>query len=189
MLRSGRFLFRTGPVAVELLVAAAGCDRGPTEAEPSGQETMSAAVMAALPAPPPPMVRGIEELLERRVSSWAEGDASAYAGIFAEDADFVNPLGGIISGRAAIEATHQFLFGGPFAGSIESAEIRRIVALTGTLAIVDLNISLSGYVGLPPGLSETTPGVVSTRARWVVQKQGNQWVILAQQLTSIFGGL
>lgn len=106
-------------------------------------------------------------------------------GDFRRSADFVNPLGGILSGREAMRQTHLFLFGGPFAGSVQTGVVRRIVSLTGSLAIVDLNVVLTRYSGLPPGLSETEPGVVATRGRWVVRRNGDRWEIPARQLTSI----
>jgi hypothetical protein len=87
--------------------------------------------------------------------------------------------------RTPRRRSHVFLFNGPFAGSVQTGQVRRIVPLTGTLAIVDLNALLTGYVALPPGLSETAPGEVAIRARMVVGKNGPRWEILAQQLTRI----
>lgn len=74
---------------------------------------------------------------------------------------------------------------GPFRGSVQSFEVRRLVALKGNLALVDLNVAVTGYAGLPPGLNETEPGVVRTRARLLMGRNGARWEILAQQLTRI----
>jgi uncharacterized protein (TIGR02246 family) len=188
MFRSGKFRLRAAPGAVLLLLASAACDDGPTSSQAYAQDPLDPPAMASMPAPTPETVRGIEDLLGAWEASWNAGDANAFAATFAEDADFVNPLGGILSGREAIRQTHLFLFGGPFAGSAQAGEVRRIVSLTGSLAIVDLNVTLTGYAGLPPGLSETEPGVVATRTRWVARRNGDRWEILAQQLTSIAPG-
>jgi hypothetical protein len=75
--------------------------------------------------------------------------------------DFVNPLGAIASGRDAM-------------------------ALTGSIAIVDLTIDLTGYEGmLPGGLVEWRPGVVRTRSRMIVQRFEGTWKIRASQLTAV----
>lgn len=181
----------TARPVLDLILAAAivGCDGSPTDSAPVVAAEVGQVVAAQVAVPPPAMQREIEALLATWENTWASMDASAYAANYALDADFVNPLGGILSGRQAIAAAHAFLFGGPFAGSVQTGQIRRLVALTGTLAIVDLDVTLTGYAGpLPPGLAETAPGVVATRARMVVGKTGSRWEILAQQLTRIAPG-
>lgn len=100
-------------------------------------------------------------------------------------AEFVNPVGGIIAGREAIQAQHAFLFSGPFAASTQASEIRRTVFLAGGVRMVDLDVVLTGYAAPPPGLRETEPGVIRTRVKWVVVKRGGGWRILAQQMTPL----
>jgi uncharacterized protein (TIGR02246 family) len=164
----------------------AGCDGSPTTAPPRHDAlAVPDAVAARMGTVPPAMERGIQELLQTWQASWASMDGNAYGANYAEDADFINPLGGILSGRQAIAAQHVFLFNGPFAGSVQAVQVRRIAPLTGTLAIVDLDVVLTGYVALPPSLGETAPGEVASRGRLVVGKAGSRWEILAQQLTRI----
>jgi hypothetical protein len=112
----------------------------------------------------------------------------AYGSHYAEDADFVNPLGGVVTGSAAIGSHPRVSLQHEWALSREAArsyQIRRMVALTGNLAIVDLNVSLSGYAFLPPGLSASPDGVVRTRGRLIVGTVHGEWKILAQQYTSL----
>jgi uncharacterized protein (TIGR02246 family) len=111
-------------------------------------------------------------------------DASAFAAVYAVDVDFVNPLGQVVSGRAAIEAAHIFLFSSLFAGSQSTWEMRRLVPLTGNLALVDLNVELAGIQAAPPGLLVSPDGVVRTRARLIVGRTGREWEIRSQQLTA-----
>lgn len=173
-------------LALLTAVAIAGCDRSPTAAAQSDDAlAVPDAVAAKMATVPLEMERAILSLLHAWEASWASMDGNAYGANYAEDADFINPLGGILSGRQAIAATHVFLFNGPFAGSVQSGQVRRIVPLTGTLAIVDLDALLTGYVALPPGLGETAPGELATRARLVVAKNGSRWEIIAQHLTRI----
>ena len=57
------------------------------------------------------------ELLGALLAAWNAGDASAYADLFVEDADYITFFGQIMAGRAAIEAGHRALFEGPLKGS------------------------------------------------------------------------
>jgi uncharacterized protein (TIGR02246 family) len=173
-------------LAVLALGFTTGCSESPVaQAAPGDGLQPSSASFSALPAPPPAAARGIHDLLARWSDSWNSMDGMAYGSHYAEDADFVNPLGGIVTGSADIGRTHVFLFNGPFRGSRSDYGIRRMVALTGNLVIVDLNVSLSGYAFLPPGLSASPDGVVRTRGRLIVGTVHGEWKILAQQYTSL----
>jgi uncharacterized protein (TIGR02246 family) len=57
------------------------------------------------------------EVLSGLVDAWNAGDATAYAGFFTEDADYVTFFGLNTPGRAAIESGHRALFEGPLRGS------------------------------------------------------------------------
>ena len=115
-------------------------------------------------------------------AAWAAKDAAAYAAPYAADIQGVSPVGSLMSGRDAFRAQHVFLFNGPFAGSTQTIEVRDIRFLTGTIAIVQQDVSLTGYAFLPPGLP-SSGGVVSTRVTWVVEKRGGNWEIVFQQMT------
>jgi uncharacterized protein (TIGR02246 family) len=173
-------------LALLTAVAIAGCDDSPTVAAPRHDALVVPDALAArMGTVPPAMERGIQELLQAWEAAWASMDGNAYGANYAEDAEFINPLGGVLSGRQVIAATHVFLFNGPFAGSVQTNQVRRIAPLTGTLAIVDVDGLLTGVVAFPPGLDETAPGEVATRGRLVVGKTGSRWEILAQQMTRI----
>ena len=58
----------------------------------------------------------IHDLLRDLTDAWNRGDATAFASVFTEDADYISWLGTRDRGRAAIEATHRFLFAGPLKG-------------------------------------------------------------------------
>jgi uncharacterized protein (TIGR02246 family) len=170
------------PLLLVLALVGAACTDAPTALPSADAAGVSEARVATNP---PGQVREIEALLSSWEAAWAAHDAAAYAAHYAEDVDFVNPLGGILSGREAIREQHEFLFSGPFRGSTNVYEIRRLVFLTGTIAIVDLNMRLTGFAFLPPGLPQFEPGLVFTRARMVVMKQRGTWEIIAQQLTPV----
>lgn len=118
-------------------------------------------------------------------AAWNAGDAGAYAALYAEDAQFINPLGVVLPNQGAIRAGHTFLFAGPFQGSTHESNVRRITFLTGTVAIVDLDVSVTGFVQLPPGLNATEPGVLRSRERLVLVKRAGEWQIVMNQITAV----
>jgi uncharacterized protein (TIGR02246 family) len=124
----------------------------------------------------------ITDIVTAVTAAWTAKDAAAYAAAYAADVQAVSPRGDLIAGRDAFRAQHVFLFGGPFAGSTQTIEVRDIQFLTGTIAIVHQDVSLTGYAFLPPGLP-SSGGVVRTRVTWVVEKRGGSWEIVFQQMT------
>ena len=124
----------------------------------------------------------IMDIVSAVTAAWSAKDAAAYAAPYAADVQAVSPRGDLLNGRDIFRSQHVFLFGGPFAGSTQTIEVRDIQFLTGTIAIVHQNVSLTGYAFLPPGLP-SSGGVVSTRVTWVVEKRGGSWEIVFQQMT------
>lgn len=170
-------------LALPIMVVLSGCrDTPPTT--PTG--TSASGAPAAAIGSGQSQVDAITRLVDEANAAWAAKDATAYAAHYADDFVFINPIGGFSTGREAFRLTHVFLFNGPFAGSTQTISVRSIRFLTGTIAIVDQDVSLTGYAFLPPnGLRATEPGVVRTSVRWVVMKRGADWEIVAQQMTPI----
>ncbi|GAA3089533.1 SgcJ/EcaC family oxidoreductase [Nonomuraea salmonea] len=73
----------------------------------------------------------ITALLTRLADAWNAGDATAYAALFTEDADYITFDGTHTEGRAAIEAAHRWLFDGPLKGSTMPAPRRAPVQAAG----------------------------------------------------------
>jgi uncharacterized protein (TIGR02246 family) len=171
-----------------LLAACDGSFAGPaTESALAPADGISAQVALV----PPGAAQGIHALLESWTAAWNAGDGVAYGNHYSADADFVNPLGSVLTGSAALGATHVFLFNpvnGPFRGSTSSYVVRRIVAPTGSLAIVDATVTLTGYAATPPGLVEWAPGIVKSRHKIVAGRVSGSWRILAQQITAMQPG-
>jgi uncharacterized protein (TIGR02246 family) len=154
-----------------------------------GDETGSVAPEATVTAVPQANMKSlhhaeneIAKLVDQATAAWTAKDAAAYAALYAGDMQFVNPVGGRITGRAAFQAQHVFLFNGPFAGSTQTIHVHDVVFLSGTRAIVLQDGALTNYAFLPPGLPSSS-GVVRTRVVWVVEKRGGRWEIVYQQMT------
>lgn len=75
------------------------------------------ATPAAAEPPATPAASTVDGLLQALTDAWNAGDATAYAELFTEDADYITVFGQNMAGRAAIEAGHRFLFEGPLKGS------------------------------------------------------------------------
>ncbi|MEU4410529.1 SgcJ/EcaC family oxidoreductase [Streptosporangium sp. NPDC023963] len=90
----------------------------------------------------------ITGLLTRLAEAWNAGDATAYAALFTEDADYIVFNGAHIEGRAAIESSHRPLFDGPLKGSTMSMPDDRIkvkpLADTAVLVISEGGTDLAG---------------------------------------------
>jgi uncharacterized protein (TIGR02246 family) len=161
-----------------LLVVSTACNDESGATGPLGErETqVTQANLGAIPTAP------ILDIVSALTAAWAAKDAAAYAAPYADDLQFINPLGAVILGRDAFRALHVSLFNGPFDGSTLTLVVRDIQFLTGTIAIVYLDTSLTGYAFLPPGLP-SSGGVQRNRATWVVEKRGGEWQIVFQQYT------
>jgi len=166
------------PLVAAVLVSSA-CSDQPTATTPIGVRPVGA---SAQPVSTSISTDPITDIVTAVTAAWTAKDASAYTAPYAEDVQVINPLGVSLTGREAFRAQHAFLFAGPFAGSTQSIAVRDIQFLTGTIAIVYQDVSLTGYASLPPGLP-SSGGVVRTRVTWVVEKRGGSWEIVFQQMT------
>ena len=161
-----------------VLVSSA-CSDQPDATAPIG---VRAVEMSARPVSSSISIDPIMDIVSAVTAAWAAKDAAAYAAPYAADVQAVSPRGDLLAGQDVFRAQHVFLFGGPFAGSTQTIEVRDIQFLTGTIAIVHQNVSLTGYAFLPPGLP-SSGGVVRTRVTWVVEKREGSWQIVFQQMT------
>ena len=159
-----------------LLLFAFAC-RGPDAVEPDRRASHSEASRAL--ATTGGDLRGIEQLVKEFEAAFSAKDAAAYGDAYAENADFVNPVGVVTTSRAALVTLHAMLFAGPLAPATFTAELRDVEFLTGTSAVVDVFTTLSGVAGPPPPFTVVSPdGAVRSRTRWVVEKRGGEWEIV-----------
>lgn len=163
------------------IVAACGGDSVPLGPGASAQEAQYAAVATG-------QRDDVLALVDAQTAAWAAKDGVAYGATYSEGAELINPVGGLLMGRTAIANQHVFLFNplnGPFRNSTSSPTVRDITFITGTVALVKLDVTLTGYSALPPGLPAYQPGVVRVRVTWVAVKQRGHWLIDFQQMTPL----
>lgn len=128
----------------------------------------------------------IAAMLQAFVAGWNSGDAEQWKPLFAEDAVFVNVMGGELAGRDLIVSQHQSLFKGLFKGTQLKSEVIALKAVSADVIIADAANTVSQLKMLPPGLQMTEPGILRTRLRHVLTRGGEKgWQIVATQNTPI----
>ncbi|MVU79575.1 SgcJ/EcaC family oxidoreductase [Nocardia sp. ET3-3] len=78
----------------------------------------------------------VRELLARADGAWEAGDATAFAAVFAPDADYVTWFGQRLSGREAIDSAHAPLFAKYLKGTRTDGEITSVRFVTPDVALV-----------------------------------------------------
>ena len=127
----------------------------------------------------------LKAILDDQASAWNRGDATAWAEAFSDDADFVNVLGHAFTGRASIREQHARIFAGPYLGSKTAVSVRKLSQVSPEIALLETVHEVTGFKALPPGIAETTSGVLKTLMKYVVVKRDGAWRIVAAQNTVV----
>jgi len=115
----------------------------------------------------------INRLVSAFVSAWNRHDASAFAGIFAEDADFTNLYGLAVRGQAAIERVHTIIFRTMFGDSSLAVSATSIRLLRPDVAAVDVRWEMSGARDPRGNPRPDWQGLMSV----VATEDGGRWAI------------
>ena len=127
----------------------------------------------------------LRKLVAEQTEAWNRHDAAAWSKDFAPDAEFINIVGTVFSGREEIEKRHAAVFASLFKDSRSEVTVRKILFVAPYVAVVDTEHVVTGYTGLPPGVQATEPGVLRTRMRYVMKQTGGKWLIVAGQNTDV----
>ncbi|UQA63926.1 SgcJ/EcaC family oxidoreductase [Polyangium aurulentum] len=127
----------------------------------------------------------LRKLVAEQTEAWNRHDAAAWSKDFAPDAEFINIVGTVFSGREEIEKRHAAVFASVFKESRTEVTVRKIRLVPPNVAVVDTDHVVTGYTGLPPGVQATEPGVLRTRMRYVVKQTDGTWSIVAGQNTDM----
>jgi uncharacterized protein (TIGR02246 family) len=126
-----------------------------------------------------------EAMLTRFVESWNQADGAAYGDGYWPDAELVDPLGQVWTGRAAITQTHLDLWDGIFKGSRIGGTIRTRRRLGPDALLVDLDLELSGAHECPPGIPADVHGVIRTHLKHILAQDQGVWRIMWAQNTFV----
>ncbi len=122
--------------------------------------------------------RTLHAMVYQLEAAWNAADSTAFAGLFAEDAEFIHILGGYYSGRAAIQAGHRMIFGTIYKGSTVRYSVEKIKFLRPDVGLVFLRQHLQ--------FSEGGAAVeLDARPTLVAESVDGKWRIAALQNTRI----
>lgn len=117
-------------------------------------------------------------LVEEEVA-WNSGDAEAHGAHFANDCTFTNVLGMVFHGREAFIARHAELFRTIFSKSKMKQTIRRLHFPAENIAVVDVDIELTEFRAVPPGVQPPADGKLRTKLLQVLLMRNGKWEIVA----------
>ena len=121
----------------------------------------------------------ILEIVNTFDEAWTGGDPVRYAAQYA-GADWVGPDGTILSDPAAITQLYGFIIGVALAGTTRESIVRRLTFLTGTIAVLDLDVRVTSFEPAE-GVVPWRPGVIRALEKHVLQKNAGEWRIIQHQ--------
>lgn len=90
--------------------------------------------------------------------AWNHADAGSYSRRFAEDSGFTNVVEAVYYGRESFQQQHTEILNSIYKGSVLNQTMGKTRFIRPGVAIVDINVELTDYQKLPPGISR--------RKRW-----------------------
>ncbi|WP_371745737.1 SgcJ/EcaC family oxidoreductase [Myxococcus sp. CA033] len=129
--------------------------------------------------------QAIRQMVDVQTQAWNRQDAVVWSQDFAPDADFINIVGTLYEGQPQIQERHAAIFQTLFKGSQSKVTIRRVAFPASDVAVVDTTHEVTGHQGLPPGVQNTEPGLLRTQMRYVMNRVGGMWRIVAAQNTDV----
>jgi uncharacterized protein (TIGR02246 family) len=116
----------------------------------------------------------IQALIDRFMDAWNRHDAHAFAGVFAEDADFTNRLGMSATGRSNIADFHAPMFATIFRNSHQAYTDSKIRLIRADVAAVDVRWEMTCVLDAQGNPRPDRQGPLS----FVMSKDRAQWQII-----------
>src|SRR5262245_670439 len=122
------------------------------------------------------VVSGVAAALEK---AWNEGDGAAFAGPFANDADFVNIRGQHFQGREVIARGHQHIFDTSYKGSTIHVQVAQVRSIAPDVLLAHVKSALKAPAGPLAGGQTTffTMVIVRGEAGWRIAAFHNTLVM------------
>ena len=112
----------------------------------------------------------VDQLLGELAGAWNAGDARAYGARFCPDATITNTDGTLDLGRDEFVRHAEEAFQGVLAGTQLSLAVRKLRLVRPEVAVVDLDLRISGVPG----------GELRTSLMLVLVAENDHWLITAQ---------
>ena len=121
----------------------------------------------------------IQRLLERLGEAWGRGDAEAFGARYRLDGTFTNVNGAFFAGRDEFNRRHADVFRGVFKNTLSVMTIRKLRLVRPDVAVVDVDVRLSGSNLRPPGIETEPDGSLRSCLLMVLVKEDGEWWISA----------
>jgi uncharacterized protein (TIGR02246 family) len=121
----------------------------------------------------------IQKLLSELADAWNRGDAQAYGARYRPDSTFTNVNGTFHAGRDEFNRRHEEIFRGFLKGTTLELTTKELRFIRPDVAVVDIDVSLSGVPAQPPGVPAAPDGALHTCLLMVLVKEGRSWWIAA----------
>jgi uncharacterized protein (TIGR02246 family) len=121
----------------------------------------------------------VDQLLGELAEAWNAGDARAYAARFSPDVTFTNSDGSVDLGRDEVVRRAGEAFQGVLAGTKLALAVRKLRLVRPDVAIVDLDLRISGMPVPPPGAGDGPGGELRTSLLLVLLEEDDGWWITA----------
>jgi uncharacterized protein (TIGR02246 family) len=125
------------------------------------------------------------ESLQRLAQAWNASNADAWASEYWPEGELINIRGDILSGPSQVREQTAKILAGPFKGSHFAFIVRNIRYIGNNVAIADTDILVTGFPGLPLGISTPNPGELRTRMKHVYERRHRIWRVIASQNTLV----
>jgi hypothetical protein len=168
-------------MAACLILATTACKDEPMAVGTISSESMA---LQASAVGSPNDREAIQQIVNTFDQTWGV-DAATYAGQYA-DADFVGPTGVILTAAEDILALYSGLFPA-VAGTTRVSQIRSLTFLTGTIAVLNLDVRVTGPI--PPFIVPWQPGIVRALEKNILVKRGGEWKIVEHQQLLVAPGV
>jgi uncharacterized protein (TIGR02246 family) len=122
----------------------------------------------------------VGQLLAELAEAWNAGDARAYGAHFCPDATITNTDGTLDLGRDEFARHAEEAFQGILAATKLSLAVRKLRLVRRDVAVVDLDLRISGMPVAPPGASNGPGGEMRTSLMLVLVQEDDRWWITAQ---------
>jgi len=123
--------------------------------------------------------QAVGQLLGELTEAWNSGDARAYGARFCPDVTFTNTDGTVDLGRDEVVRHAGEAFQGVLAGTKLSLAVRKLRLVRPGVAVVDLDLRISGVPVPPPGPGNGSGGEVRTSLMLVLAEEDDHWWITA----------
>lgn len=121
----------------------------------------------------------IRQLMSELTDAWNRGDAEAFGARYRADGTFTNVNGTFHVGRDEFNQRHAEVFAGPFKQTALSLKPRLLRFISPDVAVIDVDVGLSGCGIKPPGIQADPDGTLHTCLLMVLLKEAGSWWISA----------